>query len=122
MFLSVLPAGTVVDTPVVPWLLDVAAAQQSVGQHTAAVASLQKALQYMALPRQQEDGQDASNSSSPQLLQQPQQQQQVASSAGSGGSSSSDVQASDQDAVSAVMGAAGGDMELARLKLSAMVS
>lgn len=50
------PAGPVEHTPVVSWLLTLAGAQRSVGQHAAAAAALQKALGYMALPPTQPDG------------------------------------------------------------------
>jgi hypothetical protein len=98
-----------------------ASAQQSISQHTAAVISLQKALEYMALPQQQEQQETTSSSSSSSVkLQQP--QQQGASIPSSSSSSSSDGSADSQDTMTAVMNASGGDVELARLKLSAMVS
>lgn len=98
-----------------PWLLDMAAAQQSVGQHSAAVVSLQKALEYMALPQQGEQQAPSSDVAQQQLQQ---QAQQVASNVPPG---SSDVPAADQDTLTAVMAASGGNPELARLKLGAMV-
>jgi hypothetical protein len=93
---------------VVPWLLDLAAAQQVAQQHTAAVDSLAKALRYMALPSQQGSNGD----SKPVEQQQQQQQQQQVDNAGS----------ADSDTLSTVLAAAGGDMSLARLKLAALVS
>lgn len=102
-------------TPVVPWLLDMAAAQQSIGQHSAAVTSLQQALEYMALPQQQEQQAESSDIAQQQLQQ---QAQQVASNLPP---SSSDVPAADQDTLTTVMAASGGNPELARLKLGAMV-
>lgn len=117
------PSGSVVDTPVVPWLLDLAAAQRGAQQPSAAVASLQKALEYMALPSQQEGDQgSSSSSSSPQALQQqgasiPVPPGSSGSSSGVGGEGGEGV-----DTLTAVMAAAGGNAELARLKLGAMVS
>lgn len=124
--------GSVSHSPVLPWLLDLAEAQQAAAQPAAAVASLQKALEYMALPQQQQEGGAGGGNAPPQ--QQQQQQQGAASilpsssqsssqssSSSSGGSVDSGGASGDEDALTAVLGASGGDMELARLKLSAMV-
>jgi len=114
----------VVDTPVVPWLLDVAEAQQTAAQPAAAVDSLQKALDYMALPQQQQQQQEeeaavssSSSSSSSEAAGQQQQLQQLRP----GGSSSSGVDGVGDDVLTSVLGSCGGNVELARLKLSAMV-
>lgn len=93
-----------------------AAAQQSIGQHSAAVTSLQQALEYMDLPQQQE--QQAAGSDLAQQQQLQQQAQQVASQLPP---SSSNVPAADQDTLTAVVAASGGNPELARLKLGTMV-
>jgi hypothetical protein len=115
-------AGSVADTPVVPWLLDLAAAQRTAQQHAAAVASLQKALEYMALPPQQDQEQQQDAGGLPQR--QAQQQLQGASilPPGSSSSSSSPEVGEGVDTMTAVMVASGGNAELAQLKLRALVS
>ena len=119
-------AGSVADTPVVPWLLDLAAAQRTAQQHAAAVASLQKALEYMALPPQQDQEQQQQQQQQdagglPQR--QAQQQLQGASILPPGSSSSSSPEVGEGvDTMTAVMVASGGNAELAQLKLRALVS
>jgi hypothetical protein len=74
-------------------------------------------MEYMALP-QQEDG-----SSSDQQQQQQQQQQQAAPGTlpSASSSSSSGVDGGGVDTLTSVMEASGGDVELARRKLTALV-
>lgn len=67
MFSYCYVSGHVEETPAAAWLVELAAAQTKLKQHTAAVNSLKKALQYMALPRLTEE----------QKEQQRQQQQAV---------------------------------------------
>jgi hypothetical protein len=98
-------AGQVAGTPVAAWLVDMAAAQQAVGQQQAAVASLQQALTYMALPPVDDNSRAASSSSS---------SSRDAGAAAAGGAASG--------ALRSDAGAAGEeDAAVARLKVMAQV-
>jgi hypothetical protein len=61
IFMGVTAAGPVEQTPIVAWLVGLAAAQRAAGQHSAEVASLQKALKYMSIPPSNTQGSDGSS-------------------------------------------------------------